>query len=119
MEHIFLQLNSAKTEAIMISAPHQTQSTSITSVTFSGHNIPLSSPVSNLGVSGTVWYSSCAVSDCKSLQMELKSAQAVTGLLLGYMSREDAHYHQGPHTLQSGFLPSGKQYWSIQSVPST
>ncbi|KAL7886388.1 hypothetical protein AOLI_G00066830 [Acnodon oligacanthus] len=50
MEHNYLQLNSAKTEPIMIGTKHQTQSTSIASITFSGHNIPLSSPVSNLGV---------------------------------------------------------------------
>ncbi|KAL7843724.1 hypothetical protein AOLI_G00252360 [Acnodon oligacanthus] len=50
MEHNFLQLNSAKTEAIMTGTPHQTQSTSITSTTFPGHNIPLSSSVSSLGV---------------------------------------------------------------------
>ena len=50
MEHNFLQLNSAKTEAILIGTSHQTKSSSITSISFSGSNIPLSSTVINLGV---------------------------------------------------------------------
>lgn len=50
MEHNFLQLNSSKTEAILIGTPHQIKSSSITSITFSGTNIPLSSTVTNLGV---------------------------------------------------------------------
>ena len=50
MEHNFLQLNSAKTEAILIGTSHQTKSSSITSISFSGSNIPLSSTVTNLGV---------------------------------------------------------------------
>lgn len=40
MEHKFLQLNSSKTEAILVGTPHQTKSSSITSITFSGSNIP-------------------------------------------------------------------------------
>ena len=50
MEHNFLQLNSSKTEAILIGTSHQTKSSSITSISFSGSNIPLSSTVTNLGV---------------------------------------------------------------------
>ena len=50
MEHNFLQLNSSKTEAILVGTSHQTKSSSITSISFSGSNIPLSSTVTNLGV---------------------------------------------------------------------
>ena len=46
----FLQLNSSKTEAIVIGTPHQVQSSPITSITFSGQDIPLSSVVTNLGI---------------------------------------------------------------------
>ena len=50
MGYNFLQLNSSKTEAILVGTPHQTKSSPITSITFSGSNIPLSSSVTNLGV---------------------------------------------------------------------
>lgn len=50
MKHNFLQLNSSKTEAILVGTPHQTQSSSITGITISGHEIPLSTTVTNLGV---------------------------------------------------------------------
>ncbi|CAJ1055014.1 kinesin-like protein KIF13A, partial [Xyrichtys novacula] len=50
MGHNFLQLNSSKTEAILVGTPHQIQSSTITSITFSGSHIPLSSAVTNLGV---------------------------------------------------------------------
>ncbi|CAM4527022.1 unnamed protein product [Leuciscus chuanchicus] len=50
MEHNFLQLNSSETEAILVGTPHQIKPPSITSITFSGTNIPLSSTVTNLGV---------------------------------------------------------------------
>uniref|UniRef100_A0A8C1W0H1 Reverse transcriptase domain-containing protein n=2 Tax=Cyprinus carpio TaxID=7962 RepID=A0A8C1W0H1_CYPCA len=50
MTHNFLQLNSSKTEAILIGSPHQIRSSSITCITFSGQDIPLSSLVTNLGV---------------------------------------------------------------------
>ena len=50
MEHNFLQPNSSKTEAILVATSHQTKSSSITSITVSGSNIPLSSTVTNLGV---------------------------------------------------------------------
>lgn len=46
----FLQLNSSKTEAILVGTPHQTRSSTITSITFSGHDIHLSSSVTNLCV---------------------------------------------------------------------
>ena len=46
----FRQLNCSKTEAILIGTPHQIQSCPITSISFSGQNIPLSSTVTNLGV---------------------------------------------------------------------
>ena len=46
----FLQLNSSKTEAILIGTPHQVKTCPITSITFSGHHLPLSSSVTNLGV---------------------------------------------------------------------
>ena len=46
----FLQLNSHKTEAILVGTPHQLRSPTITNITFSGKNIPLSTSVTNLGV---------------------------------------------------------------------
>lgn len=46
----FLQLNSSKTEAIPIGTPHQTQSSSLSSISIFGHHIPLSTSVTNLGV---------------------------------------------------------------------
>lgn len=46
----FLQLNSSKTEAILVGTSHQTQSFSITGITISGHVIPLSTTVTNLGL---------------------------------------------------------------------
>ncbi|KAG1932341.1 kinesin-like protein KIF13A [Pimephales promelas] len=50
MSQNFLQLNCSKTEAILVGTPHQVQSSRITSITFSGKDIPLSSTVTNLGV---------------------------------------------------------------------
>ncbi|XP_072571304.1 uncharacterized protein [Paramormyrops kingsleyae] len=46
----FLQLNSSKTEAILVGTPHQVSTTTITSISFSDQDIPLSSFVTNLGV---------------------------------------------------------------------
>uniref|UniRef100_A0A3B3TCC0 Reverse transcriptase domain-containing protein n=1 Tax=Paramormyrops kingsleyae TaxID=1676925 RepID=A0A3B3TCC0_9TELE len=46
----FLKLNSSKTEAILVGTPHHLRSCTITSITFSGQNIPLSTSVTNLGV---------------------------------------------------------------------
>ena len=46
----FLQLNSSKTEAMLIGTPHQIKSCSITTISFSGHNLTLSPSVTNLGV---------------------------------------------------------------------
>ena len=46
----YLQLNSSKTQAIQIGTPHQINSFPITSITFSGQTIPLSTSVTNLGV---------------------------------------------------------------------
>ncbi|XP_073710666.1 uncharacterized protein [Misgurnus anguillicaudatus] len=46
----FLQLNSSKTEAILIGTPHQLRFSTINSITFSGQNITLSTSVTNLGV---------------------------------------------------------------------
>ena len=46
----FLQLNCSKTEAILVGTPHQVQSSNITCITFSGQNTPLSTSVTNLGV---------------------------------------------------------------------
>nr|XP_055052908.1 uncharacterized protein LOC129438262 [Misgurnus anguillicaudatus] len=46
----FLQLNSSKTEAILIATPHQLRFSTINSITFSGQNITLSTSVTNLGV---------------------------------------------------------------------
>ena len=42
MKHNFLQLNSSKTEVIFVGTPHQIQSSSMSSITFSGQVIPLS-----------------------------------------------------------------------------
>ncbi len=50
MSQNFLQLNGSKTEAILVGTPHQIQTSVISSVTFSGQNIPLSTSVTNLGV---------------------------------------------------------------------
>ncbi len=50
MSQTFLQLNGSKTEAILVGTPHQIQTSVISSVTFSGQNIPLSTSVTNLGV---------------------------------------------------------------------
>ena len=50
MKHNFLQLNSSRTEVILVGTPHQIQSSSITSITFSGQVVPLSTSVTNLGV---------------------------------------------------------------------
>ncbi len=50
MSQNFLQLNSSKTEAILVGTPHQIQTSVISSITFSGQNIPLSTSVINLGV---------------------------------------------------------------------
>ncbi|XP_061098676.1 uncharacterized protein LOC133128885 [Conger conger] len=50
MKQHFLQLNSGKTEAILIGTPHQVNSSPITCITFSGQAIPLSSVITNLGV---------------------------------------------------------------------
>ena len=50
MKHNFLQLNSSKTEAILVGTPHQLRSSTITSITFTGQDIPLSTSVTNLGV---------------------------------------------------------------------
>ncbi|TKS65387.1 hypothetical protein D9C73_028345 [Collichthys lucidus] len=46
----FLHLNSSKTEAIIVGTPNQIQASPITSLTLSGHDIPISSSVTNLGV---------------------------------------------------------------------
>ena len=50
MSQNFLQLNTSKTEAIQIGTPHQVQSSLITTISFSGQDIPLSTTVTNLGV---------------------------------------------------------------------
>ena len=50
MNHNFLQLNSSKTEAMLVGTPLQVRSSSITSITFAGQVIPLSTAVTNLGV---------------------------------------------------------------------
>ena len=50
MNHNFLQLNSSKTEAMLVGTPHQVRSSPITSITFAGQVIPLSTAVTNLGV---------------------------------------------------------------------
>uniref|UniRef100_A0A8C6TP81 Uncharacterized protein n=1 Tax=Neogobius melanostomus TaxID=47308 RepID=A0A8C6TP81_9GOBI len=46
----FLQLNSSKTEGLLIGTPHQLRSPPITVYSFAGHDIPLTSSVTNLGV---------------------------------------------------------------------
>ncbi|XP_010766977.1 succinyl-CoA:3-ketoacid coenzyme A transferase 1, mitochondrial [Notothenia coriiceps] len=50
MKQNFLKLNSSKTEAIIVGTPHQVRSSTITTITFSGQDITLSSTVTNLGV---------------------------------------------------------------------
>ncbi|KAF0024936.1 hypothetical protein F2P81_021817 [Scophthalmus maximus] len=50
MSQNFLQLNSSKTEAILVGTLHQVLPSLITTITFSGKDIPLSSTVTNLGV---------------------------------------------------------------------
>ncbi|XP_032378159.1 uncharacterized protein LOC116693354 [Etheostoma spectabile] len=50
LQQNFLQLNSSKTEAILIGTPHQVRSSTITSINLSGQNIPLSTSATNLGV---------------------------------------------------------------------
>ncbi|XP_061909373.1 kelch-like protein 12 isoform X2 [Entelurus aequoreus] len=46
----FLQLNSSKTVVMKIGTPHQINTCPITSITFSGQDLPLSPVVTNLGV---------------------------------------------------------------------
>ena len=46
----FLQLNCSKTEAILVGTPHQVRSSNITTITFSDQTTPLSTSVTNLGV---------------------------------------------------------------------
>src|SRR4029434_9007803 len=48
MRNNFLQLNSSKTEALLVGTPQQVQSSSITHLTFDNQVIPLSSTVTNL-----------------------------------------------------------------------
>ena len=50
MKQNFMKLNSSKTEAIIVGTPHQVRSSTITTITFSGQDITLSSIVTNLGV---------------------------------------------------------------------
>lgn len=50
MKQNFLQLNSSKTEAILVSTPYEVGTLVITSITFSGQDIPLSTLATNLGV---------------------------------------------------------------------
>ena len=50
MKQHFLKLNSSKTKAIIVGTPHQVRSSTITTITFSGQDITLSSTVTNLGV---------------------------------------------------------------------
>ncbi|XP_016150225.1 uncharacterized protein [Sinocyclocheilus grahami] len=50
MKQNFLQLNSSKTEAILIGTPNQVRTSVINSITFSGQDISLSTSVTNLGV---------------------------------------------------------------------
>ena len=45
-----LQLNSNKTEALLIGTPHQVHSSPISQLTFDGQTIPLSTSATNLGV---------------------------------------------------------------------
>lgn len=50
MNHNFLQLNSSKTEVMLVGTPHQVLSAPVHSITFAGKEIPLSTTVINLGV---------------------------------------------------------------------
>ncbi|KAI2645457.1 RNA-directed DNA polymerase from mobile element jockey [Labeo rohita] len=50
MNNNFLQLNSSKTEAILIGSPHQIRTSTINCITFSGQDFPLSPVVTNFGV---------------------------------------------------------------------
>ena len=50
MNNNSLQLNSNKTEALLIGTPHQVHSSPISQLTFDGQIIPLSSSATNLGV---------------------------------------------------------------------
>ncbi|KAK2895109.1 hypothetical protein Q8A73_014597 [Channa argus] len=50
MTENFLQLNSIKTEALLVGTTHQLHSSPINCISFSGHTITLSNSVSNLGV---------------------------------------------------------------------
>uniref|UniRef100_A0A3Q2DQL4 RING-type domain-containing protein n=1 Tax=Cyprinodon variegatus TaxID=28743 RepID=A0A3Q2DQL4_CYPVA len=50
MKHNFLQLNSSKTEAILVGTSHKVQSSSITGITISCQDIPFSTTVTNLDV---------------------------------------------------------------------
>ncbi|CAM4659361.1 unnamed protein product [Leuciscus chuanchicus] len=46
----FLQLNSSKTEGLLIGTPHQLRSSPLTVYSYAGHDIPLTSSITNLGV---------------------------------------------------------------------
>jgi len=46
----FLQLNSTKTEGLLIGTPHQLRSSPLTVYSFAGHDIHLTSSIVNLGV---------------------------------------------------------------------
>ena len=50
MSNNFLQLNSNKTEALLVGTPHQVQSCPISHLTFDGQLVPFSPSVTNLGV---------------------------------------------------------------------
>jgi len=50
MSNNFLQLNSSKTEALLVGTQHQVQTSSITHLTLDSQVIPLSSTITNLGV---------------------------------------------------------------------
>lgn len=50
MSNNFLQLNSSKTEALLVGTPHQIHSSPISQLIFDGQVITLSSSVTNLGV---------------------------------------------------------------------
>ena len=50
MDDNFLQLKSSKTEGLLVGTSHQIRSTPFTVFQFAGHNISLSSTVTNLGV---------------------------------------------------------------------
>ncbi len=52
MNQNFLQLNSSKTEAILIGYPHQTRTSTINCITFSGQHIPLSTVVTKSSALG-------------------------------------------------------------------